>query len=194
MQLKLWRNLYHLLAGLFFAFLCYFVSKKTMLLGLGIATLISILIEYIRLRFSEFNRWLIVRFSLLLRPYEERHVTGQTYFALGCFLTVLLFSKNIAITSLVFLAVGDVAGAIVGAFFGRTKLLRKSIEGTGACWLACFLTGLILHFTVVFNEPFVLFVGALAAALGESLSIPPDDNLTMPLFTGAVMYLCDFWW
>lgn len=194
MQLKLWRHLYHLLAGLFFAFLYYFVSKGTMLLGLGIATAICILIEDIRLRLHPFNRWLIAHFSMLLSPEEERRVTGQTYFALGSFLTVLLFSKNIAITSLVFLAVGDVAGVMAGTLFGKTKLLRKSIEGSGACWITCLLTGLILHFTVVDLEFYVIFVGALAAALGELLSIPPDDNLTMPLYAGAMMYLCDLLW
>lgn len=163
-----------------------------MLFGLGIATALCILIEYIRLRFSEFNRFMFVRFSLLLRPYEESHVTGQTYFALGSFLTVLLFSKNIAITSLLFLAVGDVAGVMVGTFFGKTKLLQKSLQGTGACWLACLLTGVILHFTVVELKFYIIFVGALAAAFSELLKIPPDDNLTMPLCAGAVMYLCDF--
>jgi len=165
-----------------------------MLFGLGIATALCILIEYIRLRFYPLNRWLIERFSLLLKPYEERHVTGQTYFALGSFLTVLLFSKNIAITSLVFLAVGDVAGVIAGAFFGKTKLFQKSLQGTGACWLASLLTGVILHFTVVELKFYIIFVGALAAAFSELLKIPPDDNLTMPLCTGAVMYLCVLLW
>lgn len=192
MQLKLWRHLYHLSLGLLLAFLYYLTSQKIMLIGLFIATLICVLIEYIRLRIRSLNRWLITRFSTLLKPEEERHVTGQTYFLLGCLLTVLFFEKEIAIISLLFLAVGDVASVMTNTFSGRIKLFGKSLEGTIGCLIVCLCVGLILHFSLLKIEIWIIFVGASTAAFSELLSIPPDDNLTVPLCVGATTSLCGF--
>ncbi len=37
-------------------------------------------------------------------------------------------------------------------------------------------------------------VGAIVAALVEAVSIYRDDNLTVPLTSGLVMYLMMAWW
>jgi len=195
---KPWRKLYHFLAGVIIALSYYFLDRELMLIGLGISVVISLLIECVRFKCHNMNLWLVKRFSILIKPKEECRITGQTYLVIGSFLTVLFFpKKEIAITSLAFLATGDVAGSVIGRLLGKTKLpitkltKGKTVEGTTACFLACLCIGLLFRLILSDLRIEVTLLGAFTAALMESLSIPPDDNLTVPLSTGLIMSIFD---
>jgi len=198
MSVKPWRRLYHFLAGVIIALSYYFGDDgKLMLIGLGISAIISFLIECIRFKYHKVNRWLVKRFSMLIKSEEEFSVTGQTFLVIGSFFTILFFKKHIAITSLAFLAVGDVAGATTGKLIGRTKLpitkltRGKTLEGTVACFLACLCIGLLFRLMLSDLQTEVILIGAVTATLMELLSILPDDNLTVPLGTGIIMSVFD---
>lgn len=169
-----------------------------MLIGLGISIIISLLIECFRFKCQRMNCLLVKKFSLLIKSKEERRVTGQTYLVIGSFLTIWFFpQKDIAITALAFLATGDVAGSVVGRLVGKTKLPMtkltkgKTFEGTTACFLACLCIGLLFRLILADLRIEVTLVGVITATLIESLSIPPDDNLTVPLSTGIMMSMFD---
>ena len=69
---------------------------------------------------------------------------GTTYHLIGSFLTFLLFARDVAIAALFFAAVGDTAAAAFGERFGRRKLGRKSLEGTGVFFASALVVGYIL--------------------------------------------------
>ncbi len=64
----------------------------------------------------------------------------------------------------------------------------KSLEGSLACFLACWLAG-----TLFLAPPFgsrEVVVGALVATVAEALPLPVNDNLWLPLLPGlALMFL-----
>ncbi len=119
------------------------------------------------------------------RPSEDRRPTGATYFFIGAFLAAILFAPVVAILSMLFMSVGDTAAAFIGQRSGRIPIGGKSLDGTLGCFIACLLltlpTGLTLPVTVG---------GAAAAALTELVPKPfLNDNLAIPIFSGAAMTL-----
>ncbi len=119
------------------------------------------------------------------RPTEERRPTGATYVFIGAFLAAILFKPVVAILSMLFMSVGDSAAAFVGQRYGRIPIGKKSLEGTLACFFACLLltlpSGLTLPLAVT---------GAAVAAITELIPKPLlNDNLAIPVFSGAAMTL-----
>ncbi|MGQ9507760.1 MAG: diacylglycerol/polyprenol kinase family protein [Thermodesulfobacteriota bacterium] len=123
-------------------------------------------------------------FGRVLREEEERNLMGSTYFLLSSILTILLFPKQIAIVSLLILILSDTAAAIVGKSFGKIPIFKKTLEGGGA--FLC--TSLLIVWIYPDIDRFSGSVAALVTAIIELLPLPIDDNLTIPLVAGAMMF------
>jgi glycerol-3-phosphate acyltransferase PlsY len=99
---------------------------------------------------------------------------------------VLFFELEIAVTALVFLVFGDMAGKIFGLAYGRHKIFNKTLEGTLANFGVMIITSYILYTSL--NIPLiVLIAGGLAAPLIEIIPIGINDNFTVPIISGAAM-------
>lgn len=130
-----------------------------------------------------FDRVMTSRF---LREREKKGLIGSTWFVFGALLAIVLFPKQIAITSLYILVISDASAGIVGSSWGKIHLFReKTLEGS----IAFFVTGMIV---VAFTMKGNLFWGAaavLGATLAELFSFKLDDNLTIPLVAGGIMLI-----
>ncbi len=150
--------------------------------------LASVLIEALRRRQPTINRLLWRLLPTTFRPWEERRVLGSTWFALGMFLTLLLWGRDVGGTAVLFLIWGDPAAEIIGRRWGRSPGGGKTWAGSLGCFIACLLMGPVgvglggLH-------PIAVLGGALTATLVERRSPPPDDNVWIPILSGAVMAL-----
>ncbi len=123
-------------------------------------------------------------FGRVLRQEEEHHLMGSTYFLFASILTILLFPKPIAIASLLILILSDTAAALVGKAFGRRPIFRKTLEGA----LAFFFTSLLIVWIYPGLDRVSGIIAALITTVIELLPIPVDDNLTIPLVAGAIMF------
>jgi len=180
------RKVYRLSALIFP--LTYFFSSRTFILGItGVILLGLLILEIVRFKIPSFNRKIFSSFSCLLKDREREKISGTTIFFIGVFITVLIFPKEIAILSLLYLIVGDALSGIVGFKWGRIKIGKKSLEGFLACWLSCLAIGLIFKKTFLFSFP-ALILSSLAVASVELFPFI-DDNLTIPLAGGAVLYV-----
>jgi diacylglycerol kinase (CTP) len=84
---------------------------------------------------------------------------------------------------------GDLFAAIVGISFGRIRIGKKSLEGTVAMFVTCYLVALPLFWHAHFAE-YVALVGALTACLVELWGIANlDDNLTIPLSSAIALHI-----
>ena len=172
----------------------YFIPKTTALAILLPLTLVFGLSDVGRLFVPAFGRFYTTYFGFLLRSHEQsdrgRRLNGATYVLFAATLLVLFFPKVIAITAIAVLIISDTSAALVGRRYGKHRFLSKSLEGAGAF----FISGLV----VVAFAPKVAYtapeyaIGAAAALLGavvEASAIGLDDNLSIPLTVGGVMWI-----
>lgn len=181
------RWLWHVSAGLCLAAAAWFMPKMPFLVSLAVVTLLFLAFELLRLRVSGMNRWFFSHFGSILRLEESSRLTTASYVLVAALVAYLAFGRDIAVLSVCFLAVGDVAAAVVGQRLGRTRLFGKALEGDLACLIACLGTGFVLHCVGLDLGLMVILAGSVAAAIGQAIRTPMDDNLTLPLFAGAVM-------
>ena len=130
---------------------------------------------------SLFRKYFLGR---VLREEENATFMGSTYFLFSAILTILLFPKSIAIVSLLFLILSDTAAALVGKRIGRISLFGKTLEGS----VAFCLTSLLIVWIYPNLNLLSGFLGALGATIAEVLPIGVDDNLTIPLVAGTIMF------
>ena len=146
---------------------------------------IAVIVELLKWVSESFRELFFRFFAFILRRHERKGaITGATYYIIGTFLCIVIFDKNIAIVSIFFIVLGDTAAALVGKAWGRIKLIgRKSLEGSAACFIVCAVI------SVFWIDPVIGITGAFVATLAELLPLRIDDNLTVPLVSGAVMQL-----
>jgi len=176
-----------MLAGLSIVMAMCFLPKMTLLLSLGSVTFLFLVFEFIRLRVSGINWWFISRFGSMLRKEEASSVTTSSYVLVAALVSYMAFGRDIAILSVSFLAIGDVAAAIVGQHIGRTRLFGKALEGDLACFFSCLAIGFVLYYTGLNVGSRTIVIGAVGATVGQAIQMPVDDNLTLPLFAGVLM-------
>ncbi len=153
--------------------------------GLLVAVLVSIAFELARLHDPRVRLFVSRFFRDLVRRHERKELLGSTYLLIAAVLTIELFPREIAISALGALVLGDSAAALVGKAVGRVRVLGKTLEGSAACFVVSFL----FAWGVVGVPAWLAAAGALTATLFELLPIPLDDNFRIPLSMGYVMKL-----
>jgi dolichol kinase len=116
----------------------------------------------------------------------------MTAYLVSVFLVFLLFAAPVSYLSLAFLTVGDPFGKLIGTRFGRTPLVgSRTLEGSLGYLAGALVAGGILHEFVPFPAQY-LAIGAVAAAAIELFSRDIDDNLTVGIFSGAILSVVKF--
>ena len=115
------------------------------------------------------------------------------FYALGVGMSLFFFEEKIAILSILFLIFSDPISSIMGILFGRDKILpNKSMQGSLAGAMCCYCLTLGYGLTYA-NADFDLLTFSLLAgllgSLSEMASVYLDDNLTIPVLSGAGLTL-----
>ena len=173
------------LTGFFIPLLYIVLDKSTMIFIAGAFAGIAVIVEFLKWLDESFRNLFFRFFEFILRRHERKGaITGATYYIISTFLCIVIFDKHIAIVSIFFIVLGDTAAALVGKAWGRIKLIGdKSLEGSAACFIVCAVISLF------WIDPVVGLTGAFVATLAELLPLRLDDNLTVPLISGAVMQI-----
>jgi phytol kinase len=180
------RKLFHLFCLIYMVL--YASLPRPVCLGVMAGLGLSItLLEWVRLHSPEFNQWTWQRVEGIARVWEKNAISGVFWTWLGSFLTMIIFKRReIVLAALGFMIFGDFAAALVGKFWGRHRWpgdTTKTIEGTTAFALAATAAGWW------FLPPHVVIISAVAAAALESIRLPVDDNLWIPLVSGVCLTL-----
>ena len=181
------RKIIHLFSLIIpFGYLYVINDKYLMVQILIILCIIFLFVDIARHRIVWIQSIFKYFFNDMLRGHEQKgHLTGATWVLIGSLISILIFTKYVAVIALIFMSLGDTAAGLIGQKFGKHKVGTKTWEG--------FLAGLIICIIVAINFPFlplkISLVGALVAMIMELLPIPLDDNFKIPLGSGAIMMM-----
>jgi dolichol kinase len=200
MKTEIPRQFVHL-SGLIFIVLAQFIGGLVVsFYCLFIAFTLLVYSEYVR-RVEQRLEKFIHRFESRIRDFVNRFdrmevarpFTGAFWFYIAFGFALLIFPLRVASAACVILAVGDSLSTLIGNPWGRHRIGRKSLEGSLAFLVPSFLVASL------FVGPLAAFIGAVAGTIAE---LAPelgflrnlhrrgilDDNLLIPLVSGAVMW------
>lgn len=187
------RKIFHLLGGVGLLSLYFIFNRSTALAVYGVLIAIVLVAEIVRLKLPALNSYIYTHLGGVIRPSEAQKMSGTVPYILGVGLSLYAYSTPVAAAAICFLAFGDVAATTVGERFGKTKIGGKSLEGTAAFIIASLLVGFLLPVAGLKLASWVMVLGALAAACIELLPLSLNDNLMIPIVSGAVMELARTW-
>ena len=117
--------------------------------------------------------------------YERFEFTlTPVFLALGIVLSLLFFSTPINFAVIAVISLGDSAASIFGRLFGKNAVpynKGKNLEGSLAGFAFAFLGA------SYFLNPLLALVAAAIGMFVETLPLPVNDNLSIPLITGMVL-------
>jgi diacylglycerol kinase (CTP) len=187
------RKLYHLIGGVGLLSLYYILDRSQALRIYAALFFVVLALDVARLKIPAVNRFVYTKFSSFIRNNEKQKLTGTAPYILGIGASLYLFSTDVATTAICFLAFGDVAATTIGERYGKTKIGAKSLEGTAAFIVAGLFVGLVLLPAAgVRLFPGVIVAGAVTAAAVELIPLA-NDNLSIPIISGAAMTFLMRW-
>lgn len=170
-----------------------FIPRATALAILIPLTMIFAATDFWRFRHPGLGDLYHRHVGWLLRSHERDHgrkrLNGATYVLLSACLCIVIFPKIVVLTAFPILIISDTAAALIGRRYGRHAFLNKSLEGAAAFFLSALLV--VTFAPKIAYDPAEYLIGAIAALTGtivESVSITVDDNLSIPLAVGGVMW------
>ncbi|MBN1434635.1 hypothetical protein JW921_07735 [Candidatus Fermentibacterales bacterium] len=170
-------------------------DRLTMVLVLAGIAVLLVVTDFMKLRHDRFKQLFLSVFGRVLREKEQSGaMTASTIIIASSALTILVFRREIAVSVLVFVVLGDSAAALIGRHFGRIRLIHgRTLEGSLAMLVTCLFAsaGLMYAASIMgWNlTSLSLIVGALVATVAELVELPLDDNLRIPILSGLAMEL-----
>jgi dolichol kinase len=193
-DLHLPRRLFHMGSGVAIAIIYgIFLTREQVVSIIGAVACIVYILDQIRVNYPEYAGNFQKLSQALFRAEEQLKESAGVPYAMGILLTIISFPKVVAIIAILTLALADPFSAIIGIRYGSGGWVPgKSKEGSLAFFTITFLVtlvGLGLFSTALF-WPLIIstFLIALILTSFELVPIRIDDNLTIPLFTGFVVW------
>lgn|SRR3989338_3528271 len=190
-EFELKRQAFHILLGVLLVLLLLYgqINKEIILVITLGGLLLSYIIKKTKIRIPIIHQ--------LLQKFERKNELenfpgkGIIFYLIGVSVALLLFPKEIAMASIMVLALGDSVSHLYGLHFGRIRhplSKTKFLEGTIAGFVAGFIGALF------FLGLFEAFIASLAAMIVEAVEIrigtdQVDDNLVMPFVAGAAVWI-----
>jgi phosphoserine phosphatase len=173
-------------SGFFVPLLCLFIGAPT--IALLIAVMIGLYAASELLRISGTNLPVIPTITRHAASQTELYdfVTSPVYFAVGILFTLILFKAPLNYAAIACFALGDSMASIFGGLASNRPLpynKSKTLVGSLAGFFFAFLAAM------VFVSPFLALVGAAVAMTVESLPLPLNDNIMIPLCTALALTL-----
>lgn len=187
------RKLIHL-NSLSIPIIYYYIEKQLALTILIPLTFAFLVVDIIRYYNPQVADWFYKFFGFLLRKKERddkrKRLNGATNVLLSALFCVIVFPKLIFVTAFSILIISDISSALIGRKFGKRKFFAKSLEGSTAFFISAVI---VVFLTPKVEANFLEYViGIIAAFFGtiaESISFEIDDNLSIPITIGTIMWI-----
>lgn len=217
------RKFFHIVSGTIIAYLFVYVLDRQTAIALimGGSALLAFF-DLIRLKVPLVNKWVLKTWGPLMRKNEENAPSAQLYYLIGLMWAIVCLPKVVAVHAILTLAWMDPVAGAWGVRFGKRRwnsifkffipkeeriplsLGAKTLEGSGAGFIAAFLAGVVAwsgrwaSFSlpdggVLWPTPWQIFwlslAGAAVAVVAEAWPSQWDDNAKIPFWTGLVVWI-----
>jgi diacylglycerol kinase (CTP) len=195
-DLHLARKAWHMLMGLVIAYIYLSgMSRTTAVVTLGCILGWDLMMETARLRIPAFNEKIVRIWGPFMRSNEVHRLSGIPYYLSAAILAIGIFPKPIAVLSIIYLACGDPIASLFGILYGdkgKRFANGKSLIGTAAGVATCMLATFIFFKAMNVSDGTTLLltlIGGLAGGAAELLPLEVDDNFSIPVVSGFVLWL-----
>lgn len=191
------RKLWHAFLGTFFLYLVVYSGfPKTVVWSIaGIFSVWAFGLETSRHLNPRINEWVWKFFRPIMREREKYKINSGVFYIAAMLFVYFVFPEKVAVLSMLFIALGDPIGGIVGVKWGTKKISEHvSLQGFMACFLTCFTvsfiwTGFVFDSTLSGVSLFAFsFLAGLTGAIAEGSFSKIDDNLVMPVLSAPVLW------
>ena len=151
--------------------------------------------EMIRLHSPAFNEKMVKFWRPVLRVHEYNQLSTVPQYLSAVILAIGLFPKPVAVLSILYLACGDPVASTFGILYGHYGPRisgDKTWIGTLAGVITCTLITYFYLKTQSIPESALLgitILGGLVGGLAELVPFEIDDNFTIPVISGFVLWL-----
>ncbi len=191
-DLEITRTFFHIFSLLAFYFLySHFLTKQAFLIFLAILLIFLSFLEFQKRKDGSLGRIYISLGKPFFRESEKRKKwVGAITVLSGCFFTALFFPKNIALTAILFLALGDPASRIFRVLTRGKTLGSKISVGTLVMFLVCFLISRLSKFSFSTSITASFFASLTEAFLEIKVTddFYLDDNFFVPFVSGILLF------
>lgn len=197
-DLHLARKAWHLFMGLLMiaVYVGSGMSRTQGVVILGCLLGFGLFLEGLRLQNATINEKILSFWGPLMRRCEATKMSGVPYYVAATLLSIAIFPKPISILSVLYLACGDPIASIFGILYGERSLRlgrNRSLIGTAAGVLTCIMISFVFFSTVMHLPDRQLItltlIGGLAGGLAELLPLDVDDNFSIPIVSGFILWL-----
>ena len=188
MKKEILRKSFHLIFGIFFLLIIYFLGTQISLQIISVIFLIGLI--FALMHRGGIKIPLFEKIIFAVEREHEKHFPGKAalMFFLAAIILLYFFGNEptFVLAGLSVQIFADTAAALIGKKFGKHKILSKkhytkTIEGT----IACFIVALVV---LLFFVPFeIALIVALIATIIEFA--PINDNLLIPLVVAGALKL-----
>lgn len=182
----------------------FFLSKTTALSVLIPVTALFVVFDVARYYSTTGAKLFYKYFGWLLRNYEidnkRKRLNGASNILISAIICILIFPKLIVVTAFAILIISDSSAALIGRRFGKHKFFKKSLEGSVAFFVSAIIMAVIatkmqyaylpninLEYTSL--EFLIAIIASGIGAVMEASSVTVDDNYTIPISIGFVMWI-----
>jgi dolichol kinase/phosphoserine phosphatase len=173
-------------SGFFIPIIAGFIGIYSMALIICVVSILYFLSELSRM--NRKNMPIISAITRNAASPTERYefAAAPLYFAMGIFLTLLLFPAPVNGAAIAIFTLGDSTASLFGGLISKKPLpfnKGKTVEGSLIGFFFAFMAG------IFFVSPVLALIGAAVAMAIESLPLPVNDNILIPLGTGLTLLL-----
>lgn len=172
-----------------------FVEKNTVLLVIGILLAAMLIVEFVKYKSDFIYNLYMKYFKHMLREHEydrsRFRINGASWVLFSALFCIMIFPKYIAVFGLLMLSFSDSSSALAGRLWGKKQYApNRSYVGTGVFFAVGIVIAILAPKYFAGSKEYVIaLIAVIATTIADALSIPVDDNFTIPVTACGVMYI-----
>ena len=188
-EVEIRRKIIHVVFGVLLAGLLFYNMLDKYVLGISTLILI-ILLSLVRTKYLPAMEWILENFERK-EDRKDFPLKGTVFYLIGAELAIIFFPKEVAIASILILAIGDAIPRIITMYYKKIRhpfSRKRYLEGSLVGFLLAFLVAMnfVIWYEAFLASTVSLFLEAIDPKIGK---YKIDDNIIIPVTAGLTIVI-----